>query len=390
MKKTYIIIGGVVTVLLLLVIWLYLLIYGTPKPVENFFTDFSFSVNTENTPVLPSLPINPATVDIETAQLRQLTTKAVIGFREVVNTSDNTRLMYYAEAGTGHVYAINLITGEEKRVSNTTIPQADKATFSSDGRYMAVRAGYTNASRISLVNLSEPNSITTEVLDARMLDYTFGVQNELLYTEYRGNGLVGRTLNPETKSASDVFTVPFKDATIVWSNDSATPHYVYPKASSKLAGYLYSLRGGTVVRQNAAGAGLTAIANRDYYVTTAIQGQEPGSYATEISSKNRRPIPIVADPNKCVFSPTDVDLLYCGSEEDVHDYNFPDNWYQGTVSFSDNLHEIDIRTGISAQLAKPAEDVGRPIDVTDMTISDNGRVLYFTNKTDNTLWMYEI
>ena len=41
MKKTTLIIIGISAVVLLFVVWLYLLIYGTPTKVTEYFTDFS-------------------------------------------------------------------------------------------------------------------------------------------------------------------------------------------------------------------------------------------------------------------------------------------------------------------------------------------------------------
>ena len=69
---------------------------------------------------------------------------------------------------------------------------------------------------------------------------------------------------------------------------------------------------------------------------------------------------------------------------------FPDNWYKGLISFSDKLYKIDLEKSLAAQLVSPEQETGRELDVIDMNISQEGKVLYFINKNDNTLWMYEI
>lgn len=394
MKKTYLIIGGVTAILLLVAIWVYLLIYGTPKTVEQFFADFTFSGTSDNTPIEPLIPPETeAQVDIDTTKLRQLTTRPVIGMGEYTKGEGISKITYirYAEAGTGHIYAINIITGEETRISNATIAGANKAKFSPNGKYVAFASGYTNQPTITLLTLSESGEVTkTNVLTQKMVDFTFSDTNELLYTEYSNSGQIGRALNPETLVGRTLFTIPFQSATVNWSADPNTPHYVYTKASAKLSGYLYSLINGQIKRKNSAGFGLTALANEEYVVITSLQGTEPTSYSMELSTDKKIPLPLITTPEKCVFTKIDTAILFCGYEQKSFGYEFPDNWYKGLMSFADNIYLINIKTGQSSELMNIKSMTGRDIDIITMNISKSDRMLYFINKNDNTLWMYEI
>lgn len=393
MKKTYFIIAGVIAVLLLVAIWVYLLIYGTPKPVEQFFTDFTMSGTGENIPLEPYLP--PETnvqVDVTATKLRQLTTRPVIGLHEYTEGEGLIKNTYirYAEAGTGHVFLINNVTGEEKRISNATIAGASRAVFSPNGQYVAIASGYTTQNTITLVTLTSDDTATTQVLSQKMVDFNFSATNELRYTEYSSSGQTGRILNPATLVGSTIFTIPFQSATVIWSTNTTSPNYVYPKTSAKLPGYLYTLTNGTIKRLNVTGNGLTVEANQDYYVSTMQMGQKPSSFISRSKDQKTSSLPIVMEPSKCVFSTQESNVLFCGYELTEYSYEFPDNWYKGLVSFSDKIWRIDLERGSATQIVNPEMETGRTVDITNMIIGDSDEILYFTNKTDNTLWMYEI
>jgi hypothetical protein len=390
MKQTYLIIGASITIVLLICIWAYLLIYGTPKPVENFFTDFSFSGSGEVIDDIPFIPlVDENIVDVaDISPLRQLTTRPVIGFGEKIE--NNESIMLYAEAGIGHVYAINLNTGTETRLSNITIINSQSAQFSPDGQYVAIRSGYGSQNTIKLLTLAGENSATEETLSQSIVDFTFSDSNELLFTEYTNSGLIGRSLNPISKVVRNIFSVPFQSATIAWNTDGTAPHYVYPKSSTKLPGFLYSLKSGAVTRIDASGYGLNALANSKYIVYTRTVGQGVQSRTISLNSSESLALTVIAEPSKCVISKKDTDAMYCGYEKQTLRTEFPDNWYKGSVSFSDSLWEVSLSQGYSSQLINPATAVGREIDIINIDISTDGGVLYFNNKNDNTLWLYEI
>lgn len=391
MKNTYLIIGGGTAVLLLLAIWAYLLIYGTPKPVENFFTDFSFGGGVTEEPFIPFIPEAPDNqVDVASTPLRQLTVKPVIGFKEVTSMNGGERVMLYAEAGTGHVFSINLTTGMETRLSNITIPNAQKAEFNTDGTLVAIRSGYGIQNSIELLTLAGENSATQETLLPKMVDFNFSGEDNILFSEYTSSGLLGREYNTETGVSRTLFSVPFQNATIAWSLNASTPHYVYPKPTAKLTGFLYRISNGIVVREQASGGGLTALANESYYIHTVTTARGPVSFVTERTNGVTRALSQIIQPEKCVFSSQNSDIIYCGYQEANLNYEFPDNWYKGLMSFADPVWEINVEKRIATRLVDTKKETGRELDIIGMDMSSEAKVLYFINKNDNTLWMYEI
>lgn len=391
MKKSTLIIIGIAAVVFLFAIWLYLLIYGTPKQITEVFTNFGGLSAEPSDDVFIVVPeeILP-TVDVMTAKLRQLTTRPVIGFRDYQATTSEPKFIRYAEAGTGHVYQINLATGAEDRLSKTTIVNAESASFSANGKYVAIRSGYNNQNEVVLVELLGGEESTATPLLPPMVDFVFTQSNDLLYSELSSAGIVGKSLTPSTKISRTLFSVPFQSATIAWSLGGTAPHYVYPKATTKLQGYLYAIKNSSIERQPVAGLGLTAEGNARYITYTTLSGAEPVSFIRNISTGTTTQSSIVMEPQKCVLGTVYPSLMYCGYEITEYGNNYPDTWYKGTRSFSDRIWQINLETNQTKQVVSPFKVAGRDVDIIDLSLGADEKELYFRNKNDNTLWQYEI
>ena len=394
MKRSTFIIIGIFIIVLLLAFWVYSLIYGTPQKGSDVFANFGLFGNSSTTVSEVPITNDPAPepmVDVTTpAKLRQLTVRPVIGFREFQATTTEPKFITYAEAGTGYIYTINLTTGEETRISNITIPVAEKAEFSPNGKFVAIRSGYSKKNEVVLVNLSDLSNIKSDVLPSEMNDFIFSPNDELEFTVVTTSGTVGRIMNPQTRAVRDVFNIPFQSAAIIWSPENNIPNYVYPKASSRLNGFLYEIKGGTIVRMPVDGLGLTAEASADYVIFNRLVDlkQESFFYNTKTGEINNSPTILL--PDKCVFASRDGSKLYCGYEITDYTYTFPDDWYKGTRVFSDRIWEVDLNRQSATQVISPPIAVGRELDITNMSIGLDDTMLYFINKNDNTLWTYEI
>ncbi|MFZ1019925.1 MAG: hypothetical protein WAN61_02985, partial [Minisyncoccia bacterium] len=66
---------------------------------------------------------------------------------------------------------------------------------------------------------------------------------------------------------------------------------------------------------------------------------------------------------------------------------YPDSWYQGTVSFSDQFWKIDLTTGNTTMLVDPITITGnQEIDGIKLALDDGENYLFFVNKKDSYLW----
>lgn len=392
MKKQFFIIAGTLIIILLLAVWGYLFFFGTPESTDDVFANLGIGGEVDTTYVPPPAVTEEEpqpTVNMERAQLRQLTTKPVAGFKEIQVSTTSAPVLYYVEQGTGHVYTIDTETGEEVRVSGTTVPQADKASISSDGTYVAI-SSFSNTKNkplfVGAFGTSSPN--LSEVVRKTVHDFTI-VGNSLLFTTPGTTGLSGQTMRLDTGTETTLFAVPFLDARVMWGSTATATHYVYPKASYALEGYLYAATDGSLERLPVSGFGLTARGNDDMVVFTRIENQTGKSYIYDRTTDETRPLTAVVLPEKCTFSETGLDFA-CPFEPIQIPYEFPDEWYQGTLSFKDTLWFLDGETMSGEQLVDTFSVSGRELDIINLDVAVNREALYFTNKNDNTLWMYEI
>ncbi len=392
MKKQIFIIIGAIIVFVLILIWAYLLVFGTPKTTEDVYSDLGLA-GEEDTSVIPvPLPVSPEElpqVVIAGAKLRQLTTKSVAGFREINNGTSSASILYYSERGTGHIYTINLSTGEESRLSGTTIAQAYEAAFSSDGKYAAITSVGSSKNRSLFVGeINKAANSLDEIFTETVHDFSLSGTKEVLYTITNGQGLTAYSYNIETDSKKTLFTVPFREATILWGDTATSSHYIYPKTTYALSGFLYEAKGDTLNRLPVDGLGFSAIANSEIILYTKAKGITPTSYVYDRKTKTTKTLNTVLLPEKC-YLPNAGTTFVCGSESVILPYEFPDEWYKGNIGFKDLLWEISA-TDMASKLLVDTFDTAREIDVINLERNQNETAFYFINKNDNSLWTYEI
>lgn len=395
-KKLFFVIGSIIVVIILAVVWGYLLFFGTPGTVPGTFSTIDLGDTTDQTITdLPATDIDTGEtpiIDITSEEkLRQLTTKPVAGFQAVQVSSTSPRLIYYVEAGTGHLYTINLESGEEVRRSGTTIVMATDAKISSDGMSLVVRSGQGERAPVQLGRYNESTDTYDFIeLPGEWLDYQFTTTGELMLAEKTQSGVSVTTRNLATGSSRPIFTVPFREAVIVWGNTSSDTHYVYPKPSRLLEGFVYAVRQGELERLPIEGEGLTALGDNNGVVYSTRTNNQYSSYYLNTTTKEVTSFPLVALPEKCAAGATSNQIIYCATSFGTPTDQLPDSWYQGILSVSDHIWEIVTISGSSQLLVAPNIEVGRALDIQHLVLDSTYSVLYFTNKNDNTLWLYEI
>ena len=85
------------------------------------------------------------------------------------------------------------------------------------------------------------------------------------------------------------------------------------------------------------------------------------------------------------------DVLYCAVPTNLTAGQYPDTWYQGEVSFTDQIWKIDLKTGATTMLVDPVTiRGGEEIDGIKLSLSPDGKYLLFVNKKDSFLWKLDL
>jgi hypothetical protein len=397
MKKTILVIGvAVIVVGLLIAAWVYVMFFGTPRELPDLSNPFGFGGGEQGQP-LPQEPVvattstpNPV-VNVTGKPLRQLTTRPVIGYRELTQTGTSSILLY-AEAGTGHVYSIDLTTGAESRRSGTTIIEAAEAVFSADGTFVVYRSGYNRVAKTVIGTMSSTtDSLTTNEL-GELADNIHIEGNETLFYSVRGNSAVGKSRNLRTGASKNLFTLPMSDPVVLWGRGETADHFIYLKPSYLLPGYVYRVgSGGSLTRLPVSGFGLSAFRSGSVIgIGTLTQEQQLSISVMETAEDGRALTGFVGLPEKC--NGVTNSTFWCIRYTTTTGFGFPDTWHRGEVSFAESLYRHDISATSSTEtlLSDFSTEAGREVDSVRVGISESEKNLYFINRLDNTLWLYDL
>ena len=392
MKRSVLIILGIVVVVLLLAVWVYVLFFNTTTPPEDTFTDLNFDDTTDVSVTPPTEEVTPEpTVDVTSPKpLRQLTTGPVVGFAHVQADASSTPMVYYIEAGTGHTFSIDTKTGEETRVSGTTIPMSSAGAITPDGQFVMVQSGSGPTSEFVVGEISTTSDQLRSLrIGENIVDFVATVDNTFLYAVQSSNAIVAKEYFPLSNTSEIIFSVPFREATIAWGNEATAPHYVYPKTTSRLEGFLYEVVDGLLHRLPIDGYGLSAVGGEEY----VLYGKQVGGfYQTVMYNKESRD-EFVLDfdllPEKCAVMTEENVPFLCASAFGAFGSGAPDNWYSGSVTHTDNVWEVWGEYAYTEQILDVSAESGRQLDIINLLLTSTTDYLYFQNKVDETLWVYE-
>ncbi len=389
MKKTLIIIG-VILIILIVGLWAFFFFTGgMPKSTDDVFARFGQSGEAPQFEPEPE----PEEEDYEyaedptptqsTKRLRQLTTRPVAGAVAVGNS------IRFVERGTGHVYDIDTRGGAERIVSGTTQPRTLRATFSGKGDAVALTSEIDGVVETILGVLSEEASGGGLLLTALPADATeVGFSrdgSELYFFVPNARGGIGYAYNLETTKTRELFSIPLHDVRILWGDTT----YLYTTPSGKTLGFVYKIGDdGILSYVTKGGRGLMAMRHASGTVVTSLK-EEDESLVTRDTKTGE--IPYVAlFTEKCTVYGTWTPYLACATPTSFPPGTYPDDWFKGVVGFSDRIVRVDSSESSVYVWSDLKEESGRPLDVLSIGSDPLGGFLYFINKYDNALWLLDL
>lgn len=313
----------------------------------------------------------------------QLTNFPVAGAAAVNATSSAP--IRYVEKSTGHIYEISPQGKDRNRLSNTTILKIFETLWSPDANKMVIR--YFNENVIT--NFSARFATSTTAIEGIFLPQeTVAVavslsEDKIFYLQQMENTTYGILTDFTNKKKDNIFSLPFSEFNLSWPAKNIIAFATKPAGIAD--GYLYFLDTKTKVFYKIIGGikGLTASVSPKTDKVLYSQSVSNG-FSTKIfdvKSKTSNDFGLTTMPEKCVWSKINADIVFCATPKSFPSADYPDEWYQGEVSFDDAIWEINISTGeMQILLGETNADVINPF----LTADEN--YLLFTNKKDLTLW----
>ena len=202
----------------------------------------------------------------------------------------------------------------------------------------------------------------------------------------RDSGVVS---NLDHTNRRPIFSSPFSEWIPDWTNkDTIT---LQTRAGAKADGYIYGLnvKNGDMFKIVGNIKGLAGTMSPDgslLVYSKTMSNNKPALFLRTISSGKDVDLGTQTLSEKCVWNPVRVKELYCAIPKSIPNGIYPDHWYQGRVSFDDEIWRLDGESGIYMQVVDPNESDAH-LDIVNIIVEKDGRSLIFIDKITGQLWM---
>lgn len=379
---------------------------NNPLPERTFPVGFQFlnwggeDVGTSSTEVIDPLKLPLVQVWNKPAAGQTFVSQNIL--KEVVSTTTqgtttievrktvraSSTALLFVDKVTGYIYAYPLETGIIYQISNTIIPGVHDAYFLNNGTQVVIRYIDREKNTVSALVAKVPNvTKETEALPLEEISYlsstvtsiaTNARKDRVSYVVGTDNGSSIYTLSP--KGPTLITSSPFKEWDLSYGGETL---FVTTKPSAYVEGVTARVPGFNLVTVNK--TGLASNPNNGGDLLNSMWTSS--GLATFITTKNGDFIlPIKTLASKCVWG--EKDFLVCAVPRILPrgQEGLPDDWFQGRVSFNDDIFVVDKNTGSQFPLYVFNDKEGI-FDITNITLLKTNDILSFTKKQDETLWL---
>src|SRR3989344_2263410 len=303
----------------------------------------------------------------------------------------------YIERRSGNVYSYSVTTGTNTRTSNKTLLGIQSAVWLPNASTAFVR--YLSGENLSTINSYALRADGSEAAPAGGQGFflpqnlsDIAVSSTSIITLSSGvNGSISSISRTDGTQIKEIFTTPLSSLRISFAGKNQ--YLAYTKPSARLSGNAFIVdSSGRFSRVAGPLNGLVALSSPSgkWVIVSYINGGAMQMNLVNTITGESIPLPVATIADKCVWT-ADDSAVYCGVPVSPSpNFNYPDDWYQCAVSFSDRIWKIDV-SGRYAQfvLDFSKEDKG-DLDAESLAIDPLTTTLVFVNKKDGSLWSYSL
>ncbi len=327
--------------------------------------------------------------DVEPNQIQQAT------IQETPSTP-NTEIisvLKYADKENGNIYQTYISNFEEKIYSNTLIPNPYETLFT---KYNVIYRYLKNKNTIvtflgdlpkeTLGQDSNNNEIFGSFLQDGVKEISISKDGEkIFYLSKTKNGVSGVIINNKNEK-NVIFNSSFSEWNSYWPNNDFV--VLNTRASGLVDGFAYILNIKNSEFNKILGdiKGLTTLINKDLN-TILYTDNNLSMKILNINNNEVKNLRLRTHTEKCVWSNDNV-TLYCAIPKEIQTgLIYPDAWYQGEVSYNDEIWKINTETGARTKIIDPNTLYeNENIDAINLSLDKDEKTLFFMNKADSYLW----
>lgn len=307
----------------------------------------------------------------------------------------------YVDMATGNIYQTFADKINEQKFSSTVIPKIHEAIFGSKAESVVMRYLANDDLSIQTFTGSLPkellgadSSILNEIKGSFLPDNITSISvspdlTKIFYLfETEEGSAVGVTAGVSGTTKTQIFSSPFSE----WLSDWPTTNLITltTKPSGLVPGYVYALNPTKKSFTKILGDinGLTTLTNPNGKSILYSNNTLSLNIFT-IGTKNITPLGVNTLSDKCTWSKASI-VVYCAVPTFTTQAVYPDDWYKGKISFSDNIWKINTSTGETTLISDPYIVAGEDIDGIKLILDKDEKYLFFVNKKDSFLWELEL
>lgn len=405
-----------ITILVLLLLgggfWYFYKKSPTTSPTDQFPGGSNTSTRTtetDETPIDEDIPDRVGTLP-RLYELHKVPV-AGVGFAETkTKKGELTSIVArYIERGLGHIYETDLLSYQASRIVNETRPKIAEALWGNNGSSVVIR--FLDDTEDGLIKTRSINiapkaiSLASASLDGSVSDFlrteevllpdhipfmsvSEDGKNKLFYLE----GNTGTTETFVGTSISKIFNSAFTEWLPQFPNENLITLTTRP--SAEVPGHLFFLDPKTKAVKKILGGvnGLTTLTSRNGKLVLYSETKDgfPDLFIYDKDKNESHQIYVQTLPEKCVWGRNRATIIYCAVPQAIQSAIYPDQWYQGIISFSDALYEVDALTLSARKILTPGNVGVTNLDMINLALSSNDEYLLFMNKHSLTPWLYNI
>ena len=330
---------------------------------------------------------------------KNTTTKTAV--KNLTPTQPLTELvpgLRYVERATGNIYQTFADKIEEQKFTNSSAPKVYEAYFANKGGGVVMRylnkdnqtietyAGTLPKETLGGDSSSNTNEFTGQFLPENITDMSISPNSlSLFYVFDNGDTATGVTAQASGNKKNQIFNSPFTEWLTSWPNDRMIT--LNTKPSYGVQGFMYSLDPVTKKMNKILSGiyGLTTLTSPNGKLI--LYGNNNLSLNLyNLDTQDSIALGIKTLPEKCVWNSGST-AIYCAVPKSIDSANYPDSWYQGETSFSDQIWKVNVDSGSASIIADPVQfSKGEDVDGIKLSLDESEKYLFFVNKKDSYLW----
>lgn len=327
-------------------------------------------------------------------------TNEQIARADILDLPNASSTLIFIDKENGNIFQVK--KGKEKeRISNITISNVFDAYFGLD-KNKNIRAiiRYVDNDDLKSISLNINNNspfstssdpslrIIKSELSPNIIDFAVSPKKDkLFYVENLGNKIVTYTSDFDLKNKKIIKVIPFKDWIISWVNENVVVFQTKTSSDINGAVYFLNLKDKSFSRMGNGILGLTSLVSPDnnkIIYSNSLNNSFNSTLRNFDLNKAYNLNPKIL-PEKCLWLKNNLSFV-CAVPKMISKANYPDDWYQGKIKFSDTLWIYYVDGGKNHQLYDPNID-DYDVDLLPQT-TDKFNNFYFIDKKSSILYRF--